>query len=223
MVAGPNEDVTTSPVPREDIGAVSAAQRLLDERIRDLSDGVIHKPSLLPGWSVGHVLTHVARNADSHIRRADAAVAGVIVDQYPGGYEGRTAAIDAGASRPASDIVDDVQRSAAALERKWAEMPDDAWSAVSRDVSGRERQLRELPARRWQEIEVHLVDLKVGVTHEDWSEEFVSAWLPRARAQILAKLEPGTALPHLDDPRDELAWLYGRLRRDDLPTLPPWG
>ena len=32
-----------------------------------------------------------------------------------------------------------------------------------------------------------------------------------------------SALPHLDDPRDELAWLYGRLRRDDLRSLPAWG
>lgn len=211
------------PAPFADIEAVAAAHRRLTERIGDLSDDAVRKASLLPGWTVGHVLTHLARNADSHVRRADAAAAGVVVDQYPGGYEARAAEIEVGASRPAREIVDDVARSALALDRKWRETPEDAWSAISVDVGGRQRQLRELPARRWQEVEVHLVDLDIGVTHRAWSGDFVSVWLPRTRDQISEKLEPGAALPHLDDPRDELAWLYGRLRRDDLRSLPAWG
>jgi maleylpyruvate isomerase len=215
--------MTSASAPLDDIESVADAHRRLIERIRDLSDDEARKPSLLPDWSVGHVLTHLARNADSHVRRADAAVAGVVVDQYPGGYDSRAAEIEAGASRPASDIVDDVDQSAATLERTWRATPEDAWSALSRDVGGRERQLRTLPARRWQEVEVHLVDLDIGVTHRDWSKDFVSVWLPRTREQILGRLDPGVPLPHLDDPREELAWLYGRLRRKDLPPLPAWG
>lgn len=183
----------------------------------------MRKPSLLDDWSVGHVLTHVARNADSHVRRAEAAVSGVVVDQYPGGYDARAAEIEAGASRPADVIIEDVRHSAAALEQTWRETPDHAWSAISRDVGGRERELRTLPARRWQEAEVHLVDLNIGVTHRDWSDEFVSVWLPLSREQILRKLEPGASLPRFDDPREELAWLYGRVQRDDLPAPPAWG
>lgn len=212
---------TSAPV--DDIAAVAAAHRRLIERIGGLSDADVRRPSLLPDWTVGHVLTHLARNADSHVRRTEAAVAGVVVDQYPGGYEARAAEIDAGASRPAAEIVADVRQSATALEHAWRETPEHAWAAISRDVSGRERPLRELPARRWQEAEVHLVDLDIGVPHRDWSDGFVSAWLPRTREQMLGKLGPNATLPALDDPRDELAWLYGRLRRDDLPTLPAWG
>ena len=209
--------------PSDDIAAASDAHRRLGEQIHGLSTGAVRRPSLLPGWSVGHVLAHLARNADSHVRRTEAAIAGVFVDQYPGGHRGREAEIDAGASRPAEDIIDDVRQSAVGLDDSWRRTPDTAWSGVSRDVSGRERQLRELPARRWQEVEVHIVDLDIGVSHRDWSDEFVAAWLPRTREQIGAKLAAGVALPHLDDPRDELAWLYGRLQRDDLPALPPWG
>jgi len=209
--------------PLEDIEAVVAAHRRLGERIHDLSDEGVRRASLLPAWTVGHVLTHLARNADSHVRRAEAAVAGVVVDQYPGGYEARAAEIEAGASRPANVIVDDVRQSATALERKRREAPEEAWSAISRDVGGRERPLLELPARRWQEAEIHLVDLDIGVTHRDWSDDFVAVWLPRTRDQIRQRLPAGVALPHVDDPRDELAWLYGRLRRDDLPPLPAWG
>jgi maleylpyruvate isomerase len=90
-------------------------------------------------------------------------------------------------------------------------VPEGAWSGISRDVSGRERQLRDLPARRWREVEVHIVDLGIGVSHRDWSQDFVDRWLQPTRASAF------------DDPRDELAWLYGRLKRDDLPEPPPWG
>ena len=56
-------------------------------------------PSLLPGWTRGHVLTHIARNADSFVRVLEAARQGEVVTQYEGGVAGRNAAIEAGATR----------------------------------------------------------------------------------------------------------------------------
>ena len=53
-------------------------------------------PSLLPGWTVGHVLTHLARNADSMVRVLDAAERGEVVERYPGGMPTRNADIDGG-------------------------------------------------------------------------------------------------------------------------------
>jgi hypothetical protein len=109
------------------------------------------------------------------------------------------------------------------LEQAWRTVPDAAWVGITRDVSGLERPLHALPARRWQELEVHLVDLDIGVSHRDWSDDFVTAWLPKTRAVMTEMLPAGVELPDLGDPRDELAWLYGRLRRKDLPALPAWG
>ena len=54
-------------------------------------------PSLLPGWTRGHVLTHIARNADSFVRVLEAARRGEVVTQYEGGVDGRNADIEAGA------------------------------------------------------------------------------------------------------------------------------
>ena len=210
-------------VPVADIARVAEAHTRFLEAIRGLSDERARRPSLLPGWTVGHVLSHVARNADSHVRRTEAAARGEMVDQYEGGYAGREADIDAGAGRSAAELLDDVRRSAAAVDAAWRVVPADAWTARSRDASGRERPLFELPARRWQEVEVHVVDIGVGVTHRDWPEAFVLEWLPRTRERMWDTMpSPPTGL-RFDDPRDELAWLYGRLRRDDLPQLPPWG
>jgi maleylpyruvate isomerase len=103
-------------------------------------------------------------------------------------------------------------------------LPPSAWSAVSRDVGGRERRLFDLPGRRWQELEVHVIDLGVGVTYRDWPDDFVAQSLPRLRAEAQARLPAGAQLPGpgvLDD-REELAWLYGRLERPDLPELGHW-
>jgi maleylpyruvate isomerase len=203
---------------------VRDAQLRLEAAVVDVDDHTIRRPSLLPGWSVAHVLAHVARNADSHIRRAEAAVRGEAVDQYVGGFEGREREIESTAGLDAVDLVRAVRESARRLDETWRTLPDVAWGARSRDVGGRERALFELPGRRWQELEVHTVDLDVGVSYEAWPDDFVSVWLPRLRTGLAARLPAGAPPPSPGtlSPRDELAWLYGRLARPDLPPLAPW-
>jgi maleylpyruvate isomerase len=213
-----------SPAVGDDLRRVAIAQQRFSTAIRGLGDAEVRRPTALPGWTVAHVLTHVARNADSHRRRAEAAVAGRVVDQYAGGASGRAAEIDAGAGRRAEELVDDVVGSAAAMQAAWPASTSPAWAGRSRDVSGAERRLDELPARRWQELEVHLVDLDVGVTHRHWPDDFVAFWLPRLRRGLPGRLPEGAEGPAAGavDGRDELAWLYGRLTRPDLPALGPW-
>ncbi len=52
-------------------------------------------------WTVGHVLTHLARNAESHVRMLEGATMGEALEQYAGGYDQRAADIEAGADRSA--------------------------------------------------------------------------------------------------------------------------
>ncbi len=210
--------------PANDLRRIKDAQRRFLSAIENVNDRVVAQPSLLPGWTVGHVLAHVARNADSHVRRTEAAMRGEMVDQYPGGHAGRAEEIERSAAQTADELRNDVAASAETLESMWAATPDQAWSQLTRDVGGRERPLYRLPSRRWQELEVHIVDLDIGVSHRDWSEEFVGDWLPRLQEGLAARLPAGADPPGSGalDPHDELAWLYGRLARPDLPTLVPW-
>lgn len=210
-------------VPAVDLARVHGAHERLLAATQSLSDEDVRRPSLLPGWTVGHVLAHLARNAESHVRRAEAACRGVIVDQYEGGYEGRNAAIESGAERAAGELIDDVRDTALAAEQAWEGVPASAWAARSRDANGNARPLFELPSRRWQEVEVHLVDLAIGISHRDWPDEFVLEWLPRTRERMWAVLPREAEAADFDDPAEELAWLYGRLERADLPAPPPWG
>ena len=59
----------------------SATRRLLDGMGR-LSDAAARQPSLLPGWSRGHVLTHLARNAEGSTRLLTWARTGVPSYEY---------------------------------------------------------------------------------------------------------------------------------------------
>ncbi len=215
---------TDPAAPVVDLERVSEAESRLFAEVRALDDATMRSPSLLPGWTVGHLLTHLARNADSHARRTLAAVEGVVVDQYPGGLAERAAEIEDGAGRHAATILEDVAVSSARMLEGWARVPDRAWAAISRDASGLERPLAELPGRRWLEVEVHLVDLGTGPTHRDWSEDFVASRLPQMHAGRADRMPEGSAPPSVEalDERDELAWLYGRLARPELPVLGPW-
>ena len=210
-------------IPERDMARASDAHERLFAALDRLGDGDVRHASLLPGWTVGHVLSHLARNADSHVRRAEAATRREVVDQYPGGYASRNAEIEEGSVRPASELVDDVRASASAVALAWRNVPAEAWSRRTRDAGGRERPLFELPSRRWQEVEVHLVDLNIGVTHRDWPADFVLEWLPRTRERMWADLPAEADAADFDHPADELAWLYGRLKRKDLPEPRPWG
>jgi maleylpyruvate isomerase len=181
-------------------------------------------PSLLPGWTVGHVLAHVARNAESHRRRAEAAVRGELVEQYVGGYAGRAAEIEQGSGQSAVELIEDVLTTGQALIAEWAALPVEVWSNRVLDVSGREHDLAWLPGRRWQELEIHLVDLGIGRSSADWPEEFVADRLPALRMTLSSRLpsgarppEPGSIPEH-----EELAWMFGRLKGEGLAELSPW-
>ena len=62
-----------------------ASHRTLLDVVGSLDDATVRRPSRLKDWTVGHVLTHLARNAASHTRMLRAALAGTSVEQYVGG------------------------------------------------------------------------------------------------------------------------------------------
>lgn len=212
-----------TPKPESDLERVAAAQARLMVTLEVLVDEDTARASGLPGWTVGHLLTHIARNADSHRRRAEAAAQHQVVEQYRGGYAGRAREIETGARRSGAELVYDVRQSAEELASTWERLPQDVWQFPTRDVAGRERPLNALPRRRWQELEIHVVDLKLGPTHLDWSDDFVEECLPRLRLSLATRLPRGVVAPTTLDERDELAWLFGRLDEANLPKLEPWG
>ena len=184
-----------------------AAQAALDDALAGLSDDAARSPSRLPGWSVGHVLTHIARNGDSVVWRLEGAARGELRDQYPGGLEQRRADIEGGAGRTAAALVADVRDSSAAVARAMDGLPAPAWDAPSRTSRGIVEPSRDAVLSRWREVVVHHGDL--GMTAVPLPAGLVDAWLPREL----------TRLPGRTDPAALLAWVIGR---GNAPALEPW-
>jgi maleylpyruvate isomerase len=213
--------------PTEWVAHAKAAHASLLGDIGALDDTAARASSLLPGWSRGHVLTHVARNADSTTRIFRGAQQGDVVDQYPGGSEQRSGDIDAGAGRSAAELIDDVTTACGGLEAAWDDTDDDVWEhGRGRSRGGGEIALAEWVLGRWREVEVHHADLDVGFGWADWSSALVREELRRAVMRYRADQPMGaTELPAAAlalRPKERLAWLFGRTRPAGLPEAPPW-
>jgi maleylpyruvate isomerase len=148
-----------------------------------LTDGQAREPSLLPGWSRGHVLTHVARNADGLRNLLIWARTGIETPQYPS-RDARQAAIEAGAGRPAAELAADLRQSAAAFAGEAASLPAPAWDAPVRGATGPEHPAWFALFRRLTEVEIHHVDLGAGYAPSDWPARFVTDELERVIGQF---------------------------------------
>jgi maleylpyruvate isomerase len=232
--------VTTDPLallPEVD----RATARFLDTA-STLTDAELLEPSLLPGWTRGHVMTHVARNADSLINLLNWARTGVETRQYASPEE-RTSGIENGARRPIAVQLNDAREAAERFGAACAELSAAEWMTTLADAGP----AAKVVWRRLREVEVHHVDLTYGYTWRDWPNAFshrllhelVAMW-PDYEPAVL--LQPGdlthplalgsgdAAMTVTGRAGDVAAWLIGRstgigltVSPDrELPAVPKW-
>ncbi|TMR12982.1 maleylpyruvate isomerase family mycothiol-dependent enzyme [Nonomuraea turkmeniaca] len=206
----------------------TATDRLL-ATAASFSDADLAVPSLLPGWTRGHVLAHVAQNAGSHLNLLTWARTGVRTPQYAS-LEARAAEIEAASARPASQIVAAVEDGAARLAAAVRDLPWEAWSAQVEGMRPPPHPAWYLLVRRLREVGFHHVDLDAGYGPADWPEPFVrrelrdclASW-PHDRStvsEIILRDPASGGVTRWRDlgggpavqgtPRDMLAWLTGR-------------
>jgi maleylpyruvate isomerase len=235
-------------VAAERLNLVEESTRRLLRTVSGLEPGAVAEPSALPGWTRGHVLAHLSRNADSLVNLLTGARTGTDIPQYAS-EQARDQGIEDGSGRPVdvqlADLRDSHERFAAAA----ALMTGDTWAAEVRHRSGAVFPASDLAWKRLAEIEYHLVDLDAGYPAAEWPEVFAVTEFRR-----LADRLHGTGLPAVElvaeDTGDRgligtgepsltvrgpvralLAWLSGRSdgsglhRTPDtaLPQLPPMG
>ena len=138
----------------------AATQRLL-QTAAGITDEQAREASLLPGWSRGHVLTHLARNADSLRNLLIWARTGVMTPQYPS-LTAREEEIASGADRPAAQLRADLEQSAAEFAAEIETVPESHWSAEVAGMSGPGHPAWYTLWRRLSEVEIHHVDLDAG-------------------------------------------------------------
>jgi maleylpyruvate isomerase len=210
-----------------------------------MSDATARQPTALEGWTIGHILTHVARNADAHSGIVEAAQRGEMVPMYPGGRSQRDGAIDAGQGRPAAELIADVRAAHQRLERAWATTSEAVWATGLGQRTTGPATVADFVFTRWREVAVHLVDLgMVDRGGPDWdglNPIYVDlewqATLPglgdRVPENVTLVLVPGDRPSHASGKGDELAivratpgrilgWLFGRGGDPAWPTIRPW-
>jgi maleylpyruvate isomerase len=134
------------------------------------------QPSLLPGWGRGHVLTHLARNADAISRTLAGTLRGELIPMYDDERQ-RADDIAAGADRPLPELVEDVTAGAHRLEAIWSRLSPADWTRDALSPDGPLPAVRLIGAR-WREVEIHRVDLGDGYGPGDWPASLVAPLLP---------------------------------------------
>jgi maleylpyruvate isomerase len=151
-------------------------ERLLSTAASFRNDAVL-APSLCEGWSRGHVLAHLARNADALVRVCDVALTGASDTMYDD-VESRDADIERGARRSAHEHATDIRDSAARLaDRLEALRPEHAEVRVERTPGGFPIAVGMVPFMRLREVVFHHVDLDAGYSFSNAPAEVVALFL----------------------------------------------
>ncbi|MFI0899873.1 maleylpyruvate isomerase family mycothiol-dependent enzyme [Streptomyces sp. NPDC020983] len=239
------------PDPERDAAEVAEATSELLGTAATLSSADLAEPSLLPGWTRGHVLAHVARNADALVNLLTWARTGEETPMYADAA-GRDRDIEAGAGRTPEEQLADLRESADRFTAACAALPPAGWAAQVAMRSGRVVAAAEIPWRRLVEVRLHHVDLDAGHGTEDLPDGFTVRGLAWAVDGLAA--HEGVAAVRLRDTgsgaewdlgaagepertvagpaRALLAWVSGRGTGDGLdvdpagaalPVLPPLG
>ncbi|AQS70145.1 maleylpyruvate isomerase family mycothiol-dependent enzyme [Streptomyces pactum] len=221
-----------------DLASVRDATDRLLTGVGKLDNASVTESSRLPGWTRGHVLAHLARNADALVNVLEGR------PMYVSG-EARDADIERDAPRPLDAHLADVRESAARFQDVSAAPAD--WSRTVELRNGITDSASRVPFRRWAEVELHHVDLGIGYELEDLPAEFTERETGFLAARFTghpdvppARLSDGTRAwstgregggPEVTvtgPPADLLGWLAGRregsalsVQGGPLPSLPP--
>jgi maleylpyruvate isomerase len=190
----------------------AATQRLLDDA-RTLSEDDLRAPSLLPGWTRGHVLTHLARNADAMRNLLIGARSGESRSAYASAAA-REAGIEQVAGRSGPELTIDLADSAMALRTIARQLPDEAWQFPVRMMDSEPFPAAFLLTRRLVEVELHHCDLGTAYNPADWSPAFAAMDLPEPmrsqRQDRLDRPQPADGPEPTSAPRPPASWKPGQ-------------
>jgi maleylpyruvate isomerase len=189
---------------------ITAETDRLLETIHLLDDDAVRRPSLCPGWTRAHILTHIARNADGLRDVLRAATNGTEGAMYESQAR-RDGDIAAGAERSASELESDVETSDDELLAALADTPREALDVrvprllVADDPAHQQPlPVRKVPAMRLREVVLHHVDLDTGYTLSDAPAAFVLRELSDAAVRFRDEA------PFVLDAGEAGSWTYGK-------------
>ncbi|MEU1267612.1 maleylpyruvate isomerase family mycothiol-dependent enzyme [Streptomyces sp. NPDC005799] len=180
-----------------DLASVRDATDRLLTAAAGMDNASAAEPSRLPGWSRGHVLAHLARNADALVNVLEG------LPMYPSA-DARDGDIERDAPRTLDAHLADLRESAARFQAAGT-VPAD-WSRTVELRNGVTDSASRVPFRRWAEVELHHVDLGIGYELEDLPGEFVEREIDFLAERFSG--HPDVAATRLTD--GTRAWRTGR-------------
>ncbi len=151
---------------------LTAATRRLVRTVDTMEDPAYAEPSLLPDWSRGNVVAHLALNAEGLAAALRGLGDGRSVPMYVS-QEARDSDIAAlGAAEPEAirsrllGAVTDFGHAVKAVPEEAQEVELERTPGVPAFLAG------EVPWMRHREVEIHHADLGLAYTHADWSPAF---------------------------------------------------
>lgn len=182
---------TPSGIPAQTIAQAAEATARLLRSVEEMTPEQVLQPSVLPGWTRGHVLSHISRNADALCNLLRGARTSQPIPMYPS-PEARDRGIEDGARRPPADQLADLRASGLRFTAACEAMPPEAWSIPVPHRLGPFPAFG-VPYKRVSEVEYHHVDLGLDYTPAHWPTEFVS----RELASLTERLRDAPDLPPL--------------------------
>ena len=186
------------------LDALDRHSALLEATAEGLDD--VSAPSLCPGWTRGHVLSHLARNAEAIAGLCRAAVDGEQRAMGPSD-EARDADVNASAGRDAATQAEDVRTTDHLVAEQLARLrPEHADVSLERTPGRRLVPAGRLPFMRLREVVLHHLDLDAGFGLADVEPE-LTADLLGEEVERLQACDPPPDLTLRTDEGDE--WTTG--------------
>ena len=159
-------------VDRTQLEELAEATRRLIRSVDGMEDPAYAEPSLLPDWTRGHVVAHLALNAEGMSGALHGLTEGTSVPMYPSDEARDTDILTLGESGPEA-IRSRLLGGSTDFVHAVAAVPEEAWGIdIDRTPGGRTFKAGAIPGMRHREVEIHHADLGLAYTHADWPATF---------------------------------------------------
>jgi len=196
--------------PRHDVSRtrdwMREGTRFFLDHLGELADDEFARPSLLSGWTRGHVIGHLARNAEALVRLVNWARTGVETPMYADRAQ-RAEEIEDSARLPAVELRRAATQTAGALEAALDGLTGGQWASQVRSALGRAIPAAEIPWMRVREVWLHTIDIGNGAALEELPPGVVDVLLDDVTATLSTK--DGCPARTLAPPDRGRTWLLG--------------
>ncbi|KDN73104.1 hypothetical protein DF19_06120 [Streptomyces olindensis] len=164
----------TATAPSASLRWMSEGHEYFLSCLKQVDDARLEGPSLLPGWTGKHLLSHVGHNARALARLAHWAATGEPTPMYPDA-SARAEEIELGATWPAVQLRDFVVEEQNGLVSALGNITESGWQAPVVTAQGRTVPAGTIPWLRSREVWIHACDLPSGGNFADFPDDFTEA------------------------------------------------